>query len=96
MSQNDTNESGASPLRLILVVVLMAALVSVMFGGMDWIEHKSGQYACEERYGEEADYIGETSAFGGSAICEVDGEQKYASPSMGWLFGSDKEDNRDG
>lgn len=83
MSEDTTDKS--SPLRLILVMVLMSFVVVGLMAGTQWVDQRSGQHGCEQKYGEDAEYIGDTSFFGGSAICEVDGEQKYAQPSMGWI-----------
>lgn len=74
--------------RLLAVIAVAAFVVVSLFIAVGWMEERNGQHGCEQQYGEDVEYVGDTSAFGGLAICEVDGEQRYAKPSMGWLAGA--------
>lgn len=60
-----------------VVFMLFMLTVSLMWGYMDYMEAQGTEQACQDKYGESAEYVGDTSAFGGSGICDTADGQKY-------------------
>lgn len=76
MSEDMTGSEFMAQLLLMLLLVTFAiGALFVVDSVTDGYTERAGQQTCEAEYGPAAEYIGQTSAFGGNGVCQVDGEQ---------------------
>lgn len=79
MSEQEGNFRDLAIRLLVMSVVLALAITAFMtiFNYTEYSKAYWGGQICEEKYGDNADYVGEPSAFSSTGICEYDGEQSF-------------------
>lgn len=80
---SDSNLREIAHLVLVIAVVLFAlTTITMMFGYTDYLTAQGTEEACQQKYGESAEYVGDTSSFGGSGICGTEDGQKYIEKEL--------------
>lgn len=85
----DETEGGVGWRGTVLIItvgvgaLLLASVLLVGFAGyIDHLESAGTEQACEDKYGQNAEYIGDTSAFGGTGICDTENGQKFVKKQV--------------